>query len=81
MFAFRDKINKGVNIKGRLTKRMRCDLPMDDLRGDIGAIRRDLSPPDVASVCRHLHKANKFGGEGLDLGNFHERQFQGCVKR
>jgi hypothetical protein len=42
------------------------------LRGDIGVIGRDLAPSALAAVGGDLDEADKFIGEGFDIGDFHD---------
>ena len=50
-------------------ERVRRDLPVHNLRGDVGVVGRGL-PPSVRAVGRgRLHHADKFGGEGFNPGD------------
>ena len=68
---FRNDIDQIVDIIGSLAKRIGRDLPVQHLGRNVGMVRCNLSPPDVAPVARHFDKADKLVGEGFYLRNFH----------
>ena len=71
MFEFRNARHQRRDVQRILAQRMRRDLTVQHLRGDVGVIRRHLPPTARATVGGHPDQADEAVAECFDGGDFH----------
>jgi hypothetical protein len=73
MLPLGDRIDQRVDIQRVRAQRPGRNLAVEDLRGDVGVIGRNLPPALGAFIGSHPYEANEFVAESLEAGDLHGR--------
>ncbi|EKD59737.1 MAG: hypothetical protein ACD_54C01169G0002 [uncultured bacterium] len=71
MLALTDQGERVGEIQGIAAQRVRRDLTVENLAGEVRVIGGNLPPPLRAGVRSGADKANEFGGEGFQSDDLH----------
>jgi hypothetical protein len=71
VLELRNRVDDGVDVERVATQRVRRNLPVQDLGGDVGVIRRNLAPPLRSFVRAHANQCDLRVPEALDAGDPH----------
>ena len=71
VLALGDLSDEGLDVERVTTQCMRRDLAMENVRGDVRVVRRDLTPALGAVVGAYANQRDIFGREALDADDLH----------
>ncbi len=76
MLALGDDVHEAGNVESIGAQRVRCHLPVQDERGDVGVVGGDLPPALRAVLGGNAHEADEPGRKRLDLLDLHRGNFR-----
>ena len=71
VLELRQRIDERIDVEGVAPERMRRDLAMENVDGDVGVVRRDLTPSLDPLVRPHPDEGDLRPGEALDADDPH----------
>ena len=71
VLELRQRVDERVDVEGVAPERMRRDLAMENVDGDVGVVRRDLTPSFDPLVRPHPDEGDLRPSEALDADDPH----------